>query len=54
MQKIQVCRKDCDNKPVKEKVGKAEYEFCCEKGFIKSLKDFSDFVSKNVKPLKQK
>jgi len=42
----QVCLKnECDNKPEEVQVGDITHNFCCMKGFEKSLKQFNEFVA---------
>ncbi len=48
MSLIQVCNeKECDNKPVLNvTVGSHKHDFCCQKGFKKSLEEFTKFLGK--------
>ncbi len=45
----QICNlKDCDKKPVIDvQIGNKKHDFCCQKGFEKSIKDFNDFIKNN-------
>ncbi len=45
---IQVCKeKECDNKPVLNvQIGSHKQNFCCQKGFEKSLSEFTKFLGK--------
>lgn len=38
---VQVCKSDCDSKPFDTEVKKKKYTFCCEKGFLTSLQEFT-------------
>jgi hypothetical protein len=42
---IQVCSSDCEKKEFTAKVGNKTTNFCCKKGFEKSLRDFSRSIS---------
>lgn len=41
-----VCKSECENKPFKAEVGNTEHNFCCEKGFKKTLVEFTKSISK--------
>lgn len=44
---IQVCStEECDNLQVNEQVGSGRYNFCCRKGYEKSLQEFNKFIGK--------
>jgi hypothetical protein len=48
MEILQVCKeKECENKPVMNmQIGSQTYDFCCQKGFKKSLEEFTRFLGK--------
>lgn len=48
MKVIQVCKEnECENTPVfNMKIGSHTHNFCCQKGFEKSLSEFTKFLGK--------
>jgi hypothetical protein len=48
MEVKQICKEsECDNKPVTNMtIGNGNYNFCCQKGFEKSLNEFTKFLGK--------
>jgi len=45
IKKIKVCSNNCDNTPTEEiEVGNEFHIYCCEKGFLQAMEEFSNPV----------
>lgn len=47
MKIIQVCKEGCDNSPVEVKAGNIIHNFCCQKGFEESTRQFKEYMKNN-------